>query len=261
MKDPWPEVETHMFQAGPLPALVVAPLVPGMSWQRRAWPALLVLVLALALVLGGIFDWLRLEVLQREYVQLLAWAGQRPWLTGAALTIALTLLVSSGLPGGVVLLIAGGALFGTVPGALIGVFANTVGGTILYATTRRLLLGGAGPAPPWVDRLRATFDRAPASFALFLRLAPVFPYGAASIALAWLGCRSPLFVVTSAIGILPAVFVYAALGSALSLLLASGAPIDAGALRQPQVWAPLAALGVLALLAALLGSLRGRTRN
>ncbi len=236
-----------------------APLVPGMSWQRRAWPAFLVLVLALVLVLGGIFDWLRLEVLQREYVQLLSWAGQQPWLTGAALAVVLTLVVSSGLPGGVVLLIAGGALFGTVPGALIGVFANTVGGMILFATTRRLLLGGSQAAPPWVDRLRETFDRAPASFALFLRLAPVFPYGAASIALAWLGCRPLTFIATSVVGMLPAVLVYAALGSGLSLLLASGAPIDAGALRQPQVWAPLTALGMLALLAALLGSLRGRT--
>lgn len=258
MKDPWPEVETHLTHAGPLPALVVAPLPRGLSWWRRAWPALLVLGLALVLLLGGVSDWLRIEVLQREYAQLLEWAGRRPWVTGGALALALTLMVSSGLPGGVVLLIAGGALFGTLPGAAIGLFGNAVGGTILYATARRLFLGGAGPAPQWVEKSRATFDRAPVSFALFLRLVPVFPFGAASIALAWLGCRPLMFVVTSVIGILPAVFVYAALGSGLSMLFASGAPIDSGALRQPQVWVPLTALGVLALIAAIFGFLRGR---
>jgi len=259
MKDPWPEVETHLSKVGPLPTVDTGTLPPAMSWWRRAWPALVILVFALVLVLAGVTDLLRIEVLQREYAQLLEWAGRRPWVTGGALALALTLMVSSGLPGGVVLLIAGGALFGTFPGALIGLFGNAVGGTILYGTARRLFLGGAGRAPQWVEKSRATFDRAPVSFALFLRLVPVFPFGAASIALAWLGCRPLMFVATSVIGILPAVFVYVALGSGLSMLFASGAPIDSGALRQPQVWVPMTALGVLALIAAIFGYLRGRS--
>ncbi len=245
----------------PFAAVVLAPIMPTPSLLRRGWPALVVLALALALMLGGVFDWLRIEALQREYAQLLEWATQRPLITGAALTLALTLLVSSGLPGGVVLLIAGGALFGTLPGACIGLFGNVVGGSALYATSRRLFLGHAKPPPVWIERFRSGFDRAPVAFALFMRLVPVFPFGAASVALAWLGCRPIMFVATSALGILPATLVYAALGSGLSLLFASGAPIDADALRQPAVWAPLTALGVLALIAAVFGFLRGRNQR
>ncbi len=260
MTDPWHAVETHLDKVVHVAALDAPPERPARSLWRRGWPALLVLALAVGLLLAGVFDWLSLEALQREYAQLLQWASQRPLLTGVALAMALTLLVSSGLPGGVVLLIAAGALFGTVPGALIGLFGNVVGGTVLYATARRLFLGHDKPPPPWVERFRAGFDRAPVAFALFLRLVPVFPYGAASIALAWLGCRPLMFVLTSAAGIVPAAFVYAALGAGLSLLFASGAPINADALRQPAVWMPLTALGVLALIAAIFGFFRGRSQ-
>ena len=261
MSDAWRTVETKLSQVVADTTLDTQPLLASPSLLRRGWPALVILVIALALLLGGVFDWLRIEALQREYAQLLEWASRRPLITGLALTLALTLLVSSGLPGGVVLLVAGGALFGTVPGALIGLFGNVVGGSLLYATARRLFLGHAKPAPVWVERFRSGFDRAPAAFAMFVRLIPVFPFGAASIALAWLGCRPPLFVLTSALGVLPAVFVYAALGAGLSLLFASGAPIDAGALQQPAVWLPLTALGVLALIAAVVGFLRGRAKS
>ncbi len=256
MSDAWHAVESRLEKV--VAAARVPEPAPVPSLWRRAWPALVIILLALMLLLGGVFDWLRIEALQREYAQLLAWATRRPWITGIALTFALTLLVSSGLPGGVILLIAGGALFGTFAGALIGLFGSIVGGTLLYATARRLFLGHSKSPPAWVERFRSGFDRAPVALALFLRLAPVFPFGAASVALAWLGCRPLLFVTTSAAGILPSVFVYAALGSGLSLLLASGAPIDADALRQPAVWLPLAALGVLALGAAVFGFLRGR---
>lgn len=258
MTEPWRSVETHLDKVVHTSALDAPPDRPASSTWRRVWPALLVLAFAVGLLLAGVLDWLRIEALQREYAQLLDWASQRPLATALALTVALTLLVSSGLPGGVVLLIAGGALFGTVAGASIGLFGNLVGGTVLYATARRLFLGHQRPPPAWVERFRSGFDRAPVAFALFLRLAPVFPYGAASIALAWLGCRPLMFVATSGLGILPALVVYAALGAGLSMLFASGLPIDAGALRQPAVWGPLTALGVLALVAAVFGVARGR---
>lgn len=235
-----------------------ARVVAASSLWRRGWPALLIAALAGVLLAGGALDWLKIEVLQREYAQLLAWASARPIVTGVSMAVALTMLVASGLPGAILFLLAGGALFGTVPGALIGLFGSTVGGSVLYATSRRLFLGHAKPPPAWVERFREGFDRSPVTFALFLRLAPVFPFGAASIALAWLGCRPVMFVLTSALGIVPSLLVYSSLGAGLSMLLASGAPIDSDALSQPAVWLPLTALGVLGLFAAAFGYLRGR---
>lgn len=228
------------------------------AFLRRAWPALAIMLAATLLILGGVFDWLQIEALQREWSQLLAWSAARPVVLGVALASALTLLVASGLPGGVVILVAGGALFGTLAGAAIGLFGNTVGGTLLFLATRQLMAGGTGQAPRWVYRVRAGFERSPVAYALFLRLAPVFPFGAASIALAWLRCRPLMFVVTSALGVLPATLIFAALGAGLSGAFSSPEPVDAGILRLPSVWIPLVALGVLGSIAAWVGFVRGR---
>ena len=234
--------------------------LPQPSLLRRAWPAFAIVVLALVLLSSGVLDALNLDAMQREWVQLLSWSAEKPWLTAIAMAAVLTLLVSSGLPGGVVILVASGALFGTLAGTAIGVTGNILGGTTLYLATRRLAHGGRGRPPGWVERARTAFERAPAAYALSLRLVPIFPYGAASVALAWLGCRPLMFVLTSAAGILPATLIYAALGAGLSGAFASGAPVDAGLLTQPRVWLPLGALGVLASGALAFSLLRARVR-
>lgn len=235
------------------------PIVPGFprrSFWQRTWPAWTIAVLAIVLVASGALEHLRLDGLQREFNALLRWVEPRPHLAALLLVAALALLVASGLPGGVVIVIAIGALFGPIAGALLSALGDTLGGSVLYFATRRLFLGGDGTPPRWVGRLRGAFDRSPLAYSLFLRLAPLFPFGVASAALAWLGCRPLMFVVTSAVGILPGTWIFASLGSSLANLLATGQPIDASVLRQPGIWAPLTVLGLLALIPALLSARR-----
>ena len=91
------------------------------------------------------------------------------------------------------------------------------------------------------------------SFAFFIRIVPAFPFGVASVALAWLGCRYRLFVLSSSLGVLPSSLIYSAIGAGVSGALANHEQISLSILAEPRFAIPLVALAVLALLPALLG--------
>ena len=113
--------------------------------------------------------------------------------------------VAVSLPGASLFTLLGGLLFGWLAGGLATVAAATTGAVLLFLIARTalgpLLAGRAGPRLQRVlDALRADL----ASYLLFLRLAPVFPF--------WL----VTFALTTAVGILPGSFAMASAGAALA---------------------------------------------
>jgi uncharacterized membrane protein YdjX (TVP38/TMEM64 family) len=242
-------------------AKAIAPLVDSAgtvqanvrSKLKRALPLLALAALGVTLLVSGVYEKLSLENLGRYHRELEVWVAHHPWL--AALTIAgvLAVVISTGLPGGAVVVVAAGLFFGTVKGALISVVGDVAGATVLYVAARRLFDGGAGKPPALVEKIRAGFQDNPISFAFFIRLVPVFPYGACSVALAWLGCRFRLFFVASSLGVIPSTTVFAGLGAGLATTIARQEKISLSVLSEPRFAVPLIGLAVLALLPVLLG--------
>ena len=242
-------------------ARAIAPLVADASsvQQRvrsglsRALPLLVLAGLGALLVFSGVYKELNLENLAHRHQTLALWAAQHPWLAALGLMTAIALIISTGLPGGVVLVVAGGIILGAVKGALLAATGDTMGALVLYFAAKRFFMGGSAKPPALVQRIRAGFEQAPASFAFFIRLVPVFPYGATSVALAWLGCPLRLFVLTSWVGVLPSSFIYAAIGAGFGDALDRQEPISLGIILEPRFLLPLLGLAALALLPALLG--------
>lgn len=228
--------------------------LPWWGHARRFWPLLLIGILALAFVFSGAWRQLHLERLDDHYALLLQWSTMHPVLFRLALVAALAGITAIGMPGGAVLIIAGGVVLGAVECALYAVFADGIGSSLLYLAARRAMDGDAHrPTSAMVEKLRSGFNAHPISYALFLRLVPVFPFGAVSVALAWLGCRYRMFLATSMIGVFPSLLIYAAIGSSLAPMLAAQQKIDASLLGQPRFLLPLLALAVLSLIPVLLG--------
>jgi uncharacterized membrane protein YdjX (TVP38/TMEM64 family) len=209
--------------------------------------------LGAAVVGSGLYHQLNLDTLAREHQTLAAWAERHPVLACAALVLSVATIISTGLPGSIVIIVAGGVILGTLKGALLAATGDTTGALILYFAARRLFMTRSTQPPALVKRIRAGFEQNPASFAFFIRLVPIFPFGATSVALAWLGCRLRLFVTSSWLGVLPSSFIYASIGAGLGGALEAHESISLNILAEPRFLLPLAGLGALALLPALFG--------
>jgi uncharacterized membrane protein YdjX (TVP38/TMEM64 family) len=220
---------------------------------KRALPLLALVALGAALVFGGLYDTLNLDNLAAQSQQLKAWVDLHPIVSALVLLVSIIVIIGTGLPGGTVLVVTGGFLFGIVQASIIAAVGDTIGACILYFAARRLFEAGASNPPPLVGRIRGGFQNNPVSFAFFIRLVPVFPFGVASVALAWLGCSLRLFVAASLFGVLPSTVIYASIGAGLEQALASRKPINLSLLAEPHFLIPLLALGVLALLPVAFG--------
>lgn len=177
--------------------------------------------------------------------------------------------VAVSLPGASLFTLLGGLLFGWFTGAIATVVAATTGAVLLFLMARTalgpLLAGRDGPRLQKVlDALRADA----ASYLLFLRLAPVFPFWLVNLAAALLPAPLATFAVTTALGIMPGSFAMASAGSALAHVVEKrkvvyDACVAAGrhpcsfeiGLRHvltPEILLSLGALGVLALVPVVL---------
>ena len=141
----------------------------------------------------------------------------------AALYITIAAL---SVPGGLVLTLAGGFLFGALVGGATAAASAVAGGTILFLAAKTVLNDAlARKAGGIVGRIRRGFQQSAWSYLLFLRLSPVFPFWLVNIGAALAGVPLATFAWTTALGILPMTFVVAAAGANLDRV--AGASADA----------------------------------
>ncbi|MCS6892677.1 MAG: VTT domain-containing protein [Rhodovarius sp.] len=230
-------------------------------WQPRAW-LLIGLVGLIALAHGlGVADLLSASGLARHRA-MLADLVSRHWGAAALLYVAgYVAVVALSIPGAVFLTLAGGFLFGALWGTLLTVAGATAGATLLYLLARAILgehsLDRLGPG---AQALAIALRRNAASYLLALRLAPVFPFFLVNLVAAIVGVRLATYVVTTAVGILPATAVFSLAGAGLEELLAAGEPLDPARLLSPPILAALLGLAALALVAIPLRARLGLRR-
>jgi len=192
----------------------------------------------------------------KQYLSLEALKANRDWLlayteshyTSAVLIyIALYCLQTAfSLPGATVFTLAGGFLFDAVPGTLYANIGATSGATLAFLAARYLLRD-------WVerkfgDRLRPIqegFEKNAFSYLLTLRLIPLFPFFLVNLVAGLTRISVGTFVAATAIGIIPASFVFANAGRQL------GSINSLNEIASPRVLGAFALLGVLALVPIL----------
>jgi uncharacterized membrane protein YdjX (TVP38/TMEM64 family) len=216
---------------------------------RRLW---LLLPIAIAIVLFfafGLNRYFALDAL-REHREWLLYQVERWGVLAPLAFIALyAALVAASIPGATALTVTGGFLFGTVLGAAWSVIGATLGATIIFLLARtaigealRSRTGGA------IARLEEGLRRDPLSYLLFLRLVPLFPFVIVNLVPAFLGTSLRDFFIATALGIIPGGVVYASFGNGLGEVFARGGTADLRSVgSDPKVWAPMVALGLLAL--------------
>ena len=231
-----------------------------MNRIRQFLPIFVLLALGIALLASGTLNRFRPANLASEQAHLQELIAQHPVLAVGAYVGALTLAISTGVPGVVVIVLAGGMLFGVLAGTALSVVGVTLGAVILFLASRRAFGDHThAHAPGLVERLRSGYRAHPLSYTVFLRLVPFFPFGGVTVALAWLRCPLWLFVAATAGGGSFMTGVETALGAGLATTIGEKQEVSLGILTQPSVFLPLLGMGVLALIPVAVAKWRSRS--
>ncbi len=198
------------------------------------WVPLVVLVAVMALVFG--MGWHRLlsfETIGRNYADLRAFIASN-LVAALAIYIALYIaVVALSLPGGLVMTLSGGLLFGWKIGAPATVVAATAGAAVLFLIAKSSLGETlAARAGPWLARLRDGFQENALSYMLFLRLVPVFPFFIVNLAPALLGVPFSTYVLGTFFGIIPGTVAFSVAGSGLGSVVEAQNAVHAACLER-----------------------------
>ncbi len=239
---------------------------------KRALPIFVLMLIAVFIISMGWHRYLTLESLANSRETLKNFIDSN---------FVLALLIYMGLyigvvaamfvPGGAVLTITGGFLFGWELATPATVLAATIGATIVFFAAS--LLGDllAGLAGSRLNALRQGFQKDALSYMFFLRLVPIFPFWLVNLAPGLLGVRLKTYLTGTFFGIIPGTAAYSFVGAGLDSVIAAQQEtyqdclarnagnteickfsLDAGALITPEILIAFAALGVVALIPVVL---------
>jgi uncharacterized membrane protein YdjX (TVP38/TMEM64 family) len=186
--------------------------------------ATLIKLLIVALFVGGIVlffalggqKYLNLETLKANRDALIHFA-ERNYVTAFVIGFLIyTISTALSLPGGLILSLAMGLVFGRWAGTVLIVLGATLGATLVFLAARYLFadmarkkIGGLA------QKINEGFTEDAFNYLLFLRLVPLFPFWLVNLAPAFTNVSLKTYVTATAIGILPGTFVFANLGQNL----------------------------------------------
>ena len=212
----------------------------------------------LGLGLGAFFyfdvgQYFSLEALKANRDDLLAYTNAN-FTAAVILYVAVYVLQTAfSLPGGALMTLAGGFLFGSVLGTIFVNVGATTGATLAFLAARYVLRD-------WVEKkfghriepIQAGFAQNAFSYLLTLRLIPAFPFFLVNLVSGL--TRMPLgtYVIGTSIGIIPGSFVYAFAGRQL------GSINSLAEIASPPVLMAFTFLGLLALVPILHRKFTGR---
>ena len=208
----------------------------------------IVIALLLAAGIAAFFyfdlgQYLSLDALKKNRDSLLAYTESNFGVAVALFICVYMIQTAFSLPGGAILTLAGGFLFGSLLGTVFVNVGATTGATLAFLAARYLLRD-------WVetkfgDRLepiQAGFAKNAFSYLMTLRLIPAFPFFLVNLVSGLTRVNLGTYVIATAVGIIPGSFVFAYAGRQL------GTINSLGEIASPPVLLAFTLLGLLALL-------------
>jgi uncharacterized membrane protein YdjX (TVP38/TMEM64 family) len=215
------------------------------SSARRLVPLGVLVAAGIAFVAAGGRHYLTFATLAENHDWLCGLVQEWGFLAAFLYIAAYAALVALSVPGGAVLTIAGGFLFGTWLGTLCAILGATSGAIAIFLAARAGLGGLARRAGPLAGKLEAGFRADAFNYLLVLRLVPIFPFWLVNLVPALVGVKLRTYVAATVLGIIPGTFVYASLGNGLGSVVEEP---DLGIVFRPSILVPIVGLAILALI-------------
>jgi uncharacterized membrane protein YdjX (TVP38/TMEM64 family) len=241
----------------------------------KLWPLGLVVAASLLLLVSGWYADMSLATLARYHGELDRAVADHFILSALGFILAYIVCVILSIPGATVLKLSGGLLFGALIGGVLTMVGATVGAMVIFTIAKTSLgeeiLTRAGPR---LTRFVDGFKSDAFTYLVFLRLMPVIPFAVVNIGAALVGIPASTFIGATALGIIPATFLYAFVGAGFDSVIAGQRQVydacvaagsadctlsfDPTAAVTPGLLAALAALGVAALLPVMVKTFKAR---
>jgi len=219
---------------------------------KRLLPIALIIAAIAAFFYFNLGHYLSFQALAEHRHELASYVEAHALLASLIYIAAYIAVVAFSLPGGLVMTLSGGFLFGAVWGAAMAVTGATLGATILFLIAKTslgdFLLAKAGDT---IKKLQSGFEEDVWSYMFILRVVPIFPFFLVNLAPAFLGVPLRVYVVATFFGIMPGTFVYALAGSGLGQVFDQGGTFSAASIMTPTMIGAFVGLGVLALVPVL----------
>jgi uncharacterized membrane protein YdjX (TVP38/TMEM64 family) len=249
---------------------------PRLSLRRLA-PLVVVIVVSVGVIAFGWHRQISFEQVARHHEALSAFIAMHELQAVAAYIAVYIVAAALSIPAGFYLTVIGGILFGAVLGGAAALVGATTGAIGIFLIARSAVgeyfVRRAGPL---AQKLAQGFRADAFSYLLFLRLVPIVPFWLVNLVAALAGVRLAIFAGATALGIIPATFIFAFFGAGLDSVItaqqaAYGACVAAArpdcrlqfhlhTAITPELLAALGALGVLALVPVVVRRLRRRAR-
>lgn len=217
--------------------------------ESSSTPAGKIVILAIlglgigAFVYFDLAQYFSLEALKANRDKLLAYTTTN--FTAAAILFVVLYVVQTALslPGGAIMTLAGGFLFGSVVGTILVNIGATTGATLAFLAARYVLRD-------WVEKkfgdrleaIQAGFAKNAFSYLMTLRLIPAFPFFLVNLVSGLTRVNLGTYVLATSIGIIPGSFVFAFAGRQL------GSINSLSEIGSPPVLLAFTLLGLLALM-------------
>lgn len=223
-----------------------------------------IFILLSAALIGGFFlkDILSFESLRDNRDVLIAWRDEYYFLAMLGFVFAYITLVAFSLPGALIMTLSGGFLFGIFPGALLNIFAATLGAIAIFSAAKMGLGDALYQKMQKFDsrgvfgKMTEEINKNEISYLLLMRLVPVFPFFIANLAPAFLKVKLRNFALTTFIGIMPGGIVYTSIGAGLGDIFTAGETPNLGIIFEPYILLPLMGLCLMAALPIIISKFR-----
>jgi uncharacterized membrane protein YdjX (TVP38/TMEM64 family) len=230
------------------------------SSSVKRFAPLALLVLAIVLVFAFDLDrFVSFQSLSENREMLLGFVERNAFLAPLLFVLVYAGVVALSIPGGAVLTIAGGFLFGTWFGTILVLIGATLGATLVFLIARTAL-GDAlrDKAGPRIKKMEQGFREDAFNYLLVLRLIPIFPFWLVNIVPAFLGVPLTTYIAATFLGIIPGSFVYASVGNGLGAVFDAGGTPDLGIIFRAEIILPIVGLALLAALPVAYRRFKGR---
>ncbi len=218
------------------------------KFLRRFGPIVFI-ALALLVFYGlGFDDYLGARGFGEHYDSIMSWRADHPVLSALVFTGIYIGIVAISVPASLWMSLPGGLLFGWFLGGLLSWGAALLG-AILAFLAARTAIDPSTPAKAGsrYARFKTGFERNAFSYIIILRLMPL-PFFVVNMAAGAFHVKTRVFAAASAIGLIPASFLFAALGETAGDILRKGETLDMSFFAQPKIMAVFVGFALLALL-------------
>jgi len=220
--------------------------------MKRALPLLAIAALLATAFAFDLQHQFSFANLASHRTQLLAWVEASPLTAATSYLLIYIAVVALSLPGGLIMTLSGGFLFGAIVGGALAIVGATIGATLLFLIAKTslgdFLLAKAGDR---IQSMQQGFAENAFNYLLVLRLVPLFPFFLVNLAPAFLGVSLRTYMVATLIGSTPATLVFALAGSGLGTVFDHGGTFSPTNILTPQMIAALSGLALLALVPIL----------